>query len=397
MVTKFNDGHLERDPVTIVNAFCEWAFNNHALQQLNGKIRKTTFVGSASDYIGKFRKALLAQGEPTEWCSHLRIRNRTVHKKKKNPRCSFVKQQLERYKSIDAKSVNPSTVVDEFSAWAKTRFDMDKARGTKRKITHLSSAQTALSTFKREMTTFGTCDKWCSQLKLQPSDTRTLKAARVSNVITASTGLPLIDAELVVIRCRSTVVLSLYSSQDQIDVVIALCALTGRRSSEILLTATFSAPKTTHTLNPPSWAHVSGLLKKGKLDDEGIDIPIFATLDCIKRAVASIRLQFPCACIKDANSKYAYRIASRMKHMFPIISKVHNMRKLYGMLCHRYFNEKNQSLPGCVSSVLGHSSMSSVVLTYLGGFSYTIPTIGRRRCMIGDHVNNKPLSRRHSL
>lgn len=275
----------------------------------------------------------------------------------------FVNVQLERIINTPPTELSADTVIQEFKNHYQELYSTDIKAGKRRKLSSLSSVQSSLSRLKTKAIKAGIDIDFCNKLKLSDMDTSSLKRERLQNVVSASTNLPVVNGYDILFSCQQI----LKDKEDPVAMVIALCALTGRRVCEVVWSATFTTAKNKHPRCKYFWMNIDGMAKQRDEVRESMDIPVFAHPDVVSEALDYIRTHLPATSKSAVNRLYGHRIAVKFKQMFPAIKKVHNMRKVYIQLVYMYFNNDNESIPVLAARVLGHKSMSSCVLTYLGG------------------------------
>jgi integrase len=252
-------------------------------------------------------------------------------------------------------------IVKEFHAYFKDRAD---AQSRERKMPYLATVQTSLSNLKRKLRLSGVNDEFLQHLHLNKQDSTKLIAAKAQSVVVRSIDLPTVNCDHIVIDCRK-----LLSDKNAYLRLIALAALTGRRTAELLFCASFEPPQDPHKTNDKYWASVRGFCKQRHDSPEPAlvrDVPLLESRDRICAAIESVRRELVVDSVEEVNAKYAKPIQRHMiKYMPPAIKNIHNLRKFYALTCFEYFNDRSCSLPRFASEVLGHKTMGSTVITYL--------------------------------
>lgn len=253
------------------------------------------------------------------------------------------------------------TIVDEFHTYFKERAD-NYTRV--RKMPYLATVQTSLSNLKKKLRLAGLPDEFLQHLRLNKEDSSQLIAAKAQSVVVRSIDLLTVESDPVVIDCRN-----MLSHPDAYLRLIALAALTGRRTAELLFCATFEAPLEKHKTADRYWACVRGFCKQRHDAVEPPlvrDVPLLESRERVCAAIESVRKDLPARTIEEVNAKYAKPIQRRMiKYLPAAIKNIHNLRKFYALTCFQYFNDRSCSLPRFASEVLGHKTMSGTVITYL--------------------------------
>jgi hypothetical protein len=265
---------------------------------------------------------------------------------------TFVDQMLAQYSSHD----KPEDVIEKFRQFYKEKERLGRARGTIRRLSFISSLQSNLSKYKTQVPA---PVEFKQKLHITREELNQLIKERAHSVRQNSIDIVAIDGDKFVRDCRE-----LLTHPDFALKVIAVACLTGRRMTEIISTANFDPPQEPHSTNLIYWSCVTGMLKqRGR--NTCIDIPLFAKRNEIVACVHALREQSQHLTAKDSNKFASKRISRAMKKYCPEISKIHNFRKLYALMCFVYFNQRNCSLPRLTSDVLGHHDISNTVLTYL--------------------------------
>lgn len=254
-----------------------------------------------------------------------------------------------------------SKIVAEFHTYFKERADNS---GRERKMPYLATVQTSLSNLKKRLRLAGVSDDFLQHLRMNKEDSMQLIAAKTQSVVARAIDLPTVDADAIVLDCRG-----LLSHRDPYLRLIALAALTGRRTAELLFCASFEPPVEKHKTAERYWSCVRGFCKQrhDSIDPPLVrDVPLMESRDRVCAAIESVRRELPADSIEEVNAKYAKPIQRRMMKYLPqSIKNIHNLRKFYALTCFQYFNDRSCSLPRFASEVLGHKTLGSTVITYL--------------------------------
>ena len=258
----------------------------------------------------------------------------------------------------------PSDVVAEFKKYYKNLYDVDIKKGVHRKLSYLSSAQSNLSKYKKQLRLKGVKDdKWLAALKLSKEEGLQLAKEKKTSVHDQAIDLPVLHADNIIIDCRQ-----LLADANPFAQIIAVAALTGRREAEILYAITFSDPKEDHYTSNRYWACATGFLKQRENDPQAVqcrEVPLLADRASINKAILEIRQKCPVGSVAEVNRKYGKQISRALLKFCPELKKLHEFRKFYAAVCYQYFNERKCSLPRIAADYLGHKTMSETVLTYL--------------------------------
>lgn len=272
---------------------------------------------------------------------------------------NFVDQMLTKYNQ-NTKTVAPQEIVDEFLTYFKARYDEQVGRGRKRQISHLATAQTSLSRFKKRLQA---PVQFKSALHLTREDMAVLSNEKAQNLHKGSIDLVPIHGDQTVNDCRT-----LLDSPLLVLRIIALACLTGRRMAEIVLTAHFNPPKEPHA-RPEYWASIHGMVKQRESDrDRVIEAPLFehrSRIVLVQNEVKREAKEMGVKTIEDVNMLLGKPVARAMHRFCPSVNHVHAFRKLYVLLCDHYFNERNCSLPRISADYLGHKMVSRNDLPYM--------------------------------
>ena len=252
-------------------------------------------------------------------------------------------------------------IVKDFHVYFKERADQQTRE---RKMPYLATVQTSLSNLKKRLRLEGVSDEFLQHLHLNKQDSVQLIAAKAQSVVVRSIDLPTVNCDHIVLDCRK-----LLSDKNPYLRLIALAALTGRRTAELLFCASFEPPKDAHKTAERYWACVRGFCKQRHDSNEPAmvrDVPLLESRDRICAAIESVRRELAVDSIEQVNAKYAKPIQRHMMKFMPAaIKNIHNLRKFYALTCFNYFNDRACSLPRFASEVLGHKTMGSTVITYL--------------------------------
>lgn len=272
-------------------------------------------------------------------------------------------QTLALHKSAPARLTpeHAAKIVKEFHAYFKERADNYTRE---RKMPYLATVQTSLSNLKKRLRLAGLPDDFLQHLRLSKEDSSQLIAAKAHSVVVRSIDLPTVEADAIVLDCRG-----LLTHRDPYLRLIALAALTGRRTAELLFCASFEPPLDKHKTAERYWTCVRGFCKQrhDSLEPPLVrDVPLLESRDRVCTAIESVRRELPADSVEEVNAKYAKPIQRRMiKYLPPSIKNIHNLRKFYALTGFQYFNDRSCSLPRFASEVLGHKTLGSTVITYL--------------------------------
>jgi len=268
---------------------------------------------------------------------------------------------IEKYKNRDSSDLpHGRVVVEAFITYFKSKYDQDIKRGKTRKLSYLSTVQTSLSNYKKDLRGMNAPEKFLQQLHLTRRDTVTLIEEKKNNVRVKAIDLPAVQGDKIIKDCRE-----LLHHENAYLQVMALACVTGRRMAEILFSADFHPPSEVHYTDERYWCVVTGILKKGELPPERREIPLLAPRDLVNKVLASVRVKLPAESVKSVNKDYARPIARVMKRYCAEMGNLHQFRKFYALACYKYFNERHCSLPRLAADYLCHKTMSDSILTYL--------------------------------
>lgn len=275
-------------------------------------------------------------------------------------RVNFVSTMVNKYKAGKNLPL-PREVVGAFTEYYGKKYDRDIKNGKRRKLSCLSSIQTNLSQFKREMRELGASEQWLKGIHMDNKDTSSLIREKSLNVRANSIDLTVVNGDNMIKDCRK-----LLDNSNIYLQLIALACLTGRRTAELLFSTKFGPPGETHFTDSKYWSCITGILKqRGEDRTKCREIPLFVSRSRVNLALERVRANLPVSDIKDVNKLYGKSISRAMKKYCPEIGNIHQFRKFYALMCFHYFNERHCSLPRLASDYLGHKTMSDTVLTYL--------------------------------
>ena len=146
-------------------------------------------------------------------------------------------------------------------------------------------------------------------------------------------------------------ILASRSSRDYIDLTLAICWFTGRRSTEVMKTAVFTP------LNDSS-VEFEGQLKMIAGDKKSFEIPVLTDSGALIDALAIIRKQrdFRDFDAKRVNASTASTLNKRLRHHLGTDNvEVKSLRAIYGAYCHKYINRGRDSSSVYIATILGHS------------------------------------------
>jgi hypothetical protein len=292
----------------------------------------------------------------------------TTKKKLSSDRVNFLECMIKQYRrsheGVSGKSKGPRSpqeFVDSFTGHYQKLYDSDIEKGVVRKLSYLSSVQSNLSRFKKELQARGVPDQWLKDLHLPKKESIQLMHEKKNNVRNSSINLPLLQGDDIIRDCRTYL-----RHPNKYVKIIAVAALTGRRESEIILSMVFGPPRDSHFTDEKYWSCVTGILKQRT--EGGVvsrEVPFLANRREILNAVTAIRKECPAKDVGEVNRKYAKGISRTLHKFCPELGKLHEFRKFYVAVCYHYFNEQHCSLPRVAADYLGHKTMSETVLTYL--------------------------------
>lgn len=234
---------------------------------------------------------------------------------------------------------------------------------------------------------------YLNKLSLTPTECTSVRTHRSRQVERAGEHVESVKGDQYIRKARALLNYSVSSSSaDPFEAVVALAILTGRRTSEILLTISIHAPLYDDPKNPRKtheqyWASMRGFLKHKKEVRGQIrrDIPLLATRKSIVKGLRYVREKLPAKSVPEINRRYSTQLNRRVQTLCGQLGTIHKARRLYGLLCHHYFRSEINpghimSLPRVVAHVLGHTNLSPTSLPYmnmdldassLGGIDFT--------------------------
>jgi hypothetical protein len=280
-------------------------------------------------------------------------------------RRSFTSHIIEHF---DMTKIRPEDIVQEARVYFRRRYEEQKAVGRERKCHWLHSCSNAVSKTKLELRKLKMAPyRYTVQVRLTEKEIKLLDRMSHRRLEENARYLHQVDGTVLLQG-----LLRLLESDEPLDVVVAVCGLSGRRQSEVMHSAKFDEPKRPMQHRYPSfWAHTTGFIKQKAQDRYAVtarELPLLAPRDRLQRALLYLRDHFPSDDHRHASRLYGAKIAAHVKKVLrPLgVEKLHELRKTFALLAYGYFNETNSSLPAFASSVLGHKRIvSSKVLTYL--------------------------------
>lgn len=232
-----------------------------------------------------------------------------------------------------------------------------------------STVQVVLSRLKKKIKAHDYPHEFCNVFRLSAEDNRKLRDERQAQVYKKSIGLEEIHAEAVVLETRQILRDYLNDKVSPYLAIVALGALTGRRTVEILLTGDFDPPKEHHFTDEKYWCHFSGVAKRRDYERKlRRDIPLLDEREVIVAVVNKVREALNIVRGTTTNETINKRFAkpiSRAIQPRSVIQKMHDFRKFYCCTAFIYFNDNNCSLPRFAANNLMHKDMNSSVITYL--------------------------------
>ena len=299
---------------------------------------------------------------------------------------SFIQAQLNAYTKIRTRSRKFSEsgecaaqIIQNFTEYYQKLEERDIRKNRIRKGSGLISAQTYISKFKKlVITTFPDISPaFTNSLRLSKTQNKLIIHHKNKRVHENSIRLPEVNGDHMILDCRKCII---SADTDPYKKLIALACLTGRRTSELLITIRIYQPQERHNKTSSKyWANVTGILKQRKNDPKRVinrEIPFLAARVQIQKALRTVRLALgtgvykgdvwvPRLTVAQANAKFAKQISRKMIQYCDVLCKIHDFRKFYALACFHYFNENHCSLPRLASDYLGHKSVSGTILTYL--------------------------------
>lgn len=151
----------------------------------------------------------------------------------------------------------------------------------------------------------------------------------------------------------------LLSSEKWFEVAVALCLLTGRRSTEILKTAKF-----TNVGNSKKKVFFKGQLKSKGLSKEQNKYQIYILGDSkneCKNALKKLRSLLDCKNLSNEQTvkKYNSQLNNTVRRLFSGYlgdCTAHDLRKAYATICTKEFKDDSQTVNSFLASLMGHSS-----------------------------------------
>jgi hypothetical protein len=281
---------------------------------------------------------------------------------------NFIDQQVRLFFQEDGVR-DPKYWVEKFVKYYNSLYVAAIKKGRPRKTSGLSSAQWALSLFKKQLATYGIPSAYLEELKLYNEQASILANQRNDRLVTNATNLEKIDAYELIKNCRTWV----KNDKQPSTQLLALAGLTGRRVSELIFSIELLPPSREHK-NQQYWSCMMGFAKTKQID-RCRDCPMFEKRNIIQAAIENIRKHFPANSISEVNKKYGIHIMKTMQQHLPHVKKIHNLRKLYVQIAFHHFNETNASIVKLSSEILGHYRLSQAVLPYMSSMPINIDKI----------------------
>jgi integrase len=276
---------------------------------------------------------------------------------------SFVEKQINIYTRSVIKNRNKGLAMQLVFNFEEHYNHLAKVGGP-RKTSYLASTQSALSKFKSYLIELGAPDEVINNIRLSKSKTTLLNQQRSERAQAKAIDLKDIDAYSMISDARKQL-----TSPNKYLRLIALAALTGRRTSELLLTINFGKPRDKHkNTHEKYWTYATGFCKQKRTDKDpliGREIPLLFQRDVLNRIMMQLRKELPANSTHEVNSKYGKQISRNMKRCCSDIGGIHEFRKFYAYCTFKYFNNRNCSIARVASEYLGHKKVSSSILTYL--------------------------------
>lgn len=149
--------------------------------------------------------------------------------------------------------------------------------------------------------------------------------------------------------------LQLLESDNLISVVLGLCLLTGRRSTEILKTAKFTNHKKSNNM-----LMFSGQLKKRDSADTYGFYTLGNSAKSCKIALKKVRSMVDLKNVSnnDVSIKYEKQLLMKCTLLFGDYlgrCSAHDLRKAYATICQSTYKPNNQSVNYFLSQILGHN------------------------------------------
>lgn len=217
-----------------------------------------------------------------------------------------------------------------------------------------------LTSFKRTVTDYRNVLKDLGEtkalelFKLTPEEYATIKAESRQQVYSDNTNLrPISDIDTLLIKAESLIECSSYTA-----LAVGLCLLTGRRLTEILLTATMTPIDEDTVL-------FSGQLKTKDSENAqtgAYEIPVLTDSETICKALKQLRKY------KDLSTLSPKQVHSRCnkscneqvkRHFLPLIPQcsVKDLRAIYSTIAYELFCPRNVSETAYTAKILGHSEL----------------------------------------
>lgn len=149
--------------------------------------------------------------------------------------------------------------------------------------------------------------------------------------------------------------IELLNSDNIIEVVLALCVLTGRRSTEILKTAKFTNYKSSTKM-----LQFKGQLKKRVDFDKYPFYTLGNSAKVCKIALKRVRASENLKNVSNDNVARMYepKLRAKCTMLFGVhlgSCSAHDLRKAYACICTKLFKPENQTVNSFLSEILGHS------------------------------------------
>lgn len=285
-------------------------------------------------------------------------------------RQNLVQNLLERIRAQPAEGLTEDfakRLVSDLEKHYKSLADKGTKVGAKRKLPYTNSVQCTLSRLKSAIKSDlpDVPVSFTNHLHVTRDQLRELVQVRAENTRNHSIDTPGFDLESIVLKARQILRTPGVSCEYKL---IALAMLTGRRTSELLFSMQLSMPKERHSTPEHYWVSATGFLKHRNKKGEAAlirEIPLLDNRAIIVKNLVDVRECMPASTALEVNKKYAHRIAAHIRTLDWGIFNIHQLRKLYGVLTHKYFNENKCSVARSTSDYLGHKHLSETVLTYM--------------------------------
>jgi hypothetical protein len=291
-----------------------------------------------------------------------------MSKVKKNSK-AFENRIIREYEKNN-KLYTPDKVVEFTLSYFLKRYETDLKNGIVRKTCHLSSAQPVISRIKTELAKRGVEKEYLDQLKLNKLDMHKLNQRKAEKLHDEGISFKVIQADSMILDCRD-----MLSDPEATRAMktIALACLTGRRFVEIILNATFEAPKEKHSTHEQYWSIVSNLAKQ-RTQVIPVEVPLLERRDEVVKSLKEIRSLYerPPSHIKTLSEQkkwvsktYSQEIARTMHQYCSLIGKISLFRRFYILVINHYFQDNTKSNARLASDSLGHRRISSTLLNYM--------------------------------